>query len=90
MDMELREFVVHPATYACLFDSLSTALWFGILWSFTGAVLMQVVDFGNYVQSFPNYYVIGPNTQFFSEHGVRGIFQEVRRRIRLDVERCCR
>eukprot|EP01052_Picozoa_sp_SAG31_P027931 SAG31_NODE_2654_length_5292_cov_2.266898_3_plen_221_part_00 len=35
-----------------------------------------VVDFGSFLQTFPNYYVMGPNIQFFAEHGVRGIFQE--------------
>ena len=42
---------------------------------FSLPLALQVVDFGNYVQSFPNYYVLGPNTEFFSQHGVRGIFQ---------------
>ena len=33
-------------------------------------------DFGNYVMTFPNYYVVGPNVAFFAEHGVKGIFEE--------------
>ena len=36
----------------------------------------DVVDFGNLVQSFPNYFVLGPNIQWFAEHGVRGVFEE--------------
>jgi hypothetical protein len=28
------------------------------------------------VQSFPNYYVLGPNIEFFAAHGVKGIFEE--------------
>jgi hypothetical protein len=35
-----------------------------------------VVDFGDLVMSFPNYYSLGPNVDFFAAHGVRGIFQE--------------
>ena len=34
-----------------------------------------VVDFGSFLQTFPNYYVLGPNIEFFAAHGVRGIFQ---------------
>eukprot|EP01045_Picozoa_sp_COSAG04_P026687 COSAG04_NODE_3753_length_2558_cov_3.102074_2_plen_75_part_00 len=33
-------------------------------------------DFGNYVMTFPNYYVVGPNVAFFAQHGVKGIFEE--------------
>eukprot|EP01048_Picozoa_sp_COSAG05_P020253 COSAG05_NODE_3393_length_2090_cov_1.195379_3_plen_224_part_00 len=35
-----------------------------------------VVDFGDLVMSFPNYYSLGPNVDFFAAHGVRGIFEE--------------
>ena len=35
-----------------------------------------VVDFGDLVMSFPNYYSLGSNVDFFAAHGVRGIFQE--------------
>lgn len=35
-----------------------------------------VVDFGDLVMSFPNYYSLGPNIDFFAAHGVRGIFEE--------------
>ena len=37
---------------------------------------MQVVDFGNVIQSFPNYYVLGPNIQWMAAHGVKGVFEE--------------
>jgi len=33
-------------------------------------------DFGNYVMTFPNYYVVGPNVAFFAQHGVKGLFEE--------------
>lgn len=26
--------------------------------------------------TFPNYYVVGPNIQFFFQHGVKGLFEE--------------
>merc|ERR1712166_57397 len=35
-----------------------------------------VTSFGSYLQPFPNWYVIGPNIQYFAQHGVRGIFEE--------------
>jgi hypothetical protein len=35
-----------------------------------------VVDFGSMLQTFPNYYSLGPNVQFFAEHGVKGVFEE--------------
>ena len=28
------------------------------------------------IQPFPNWYVIGPNIQYFHQHGVRGLFEE--------------
>ena len=34
------------------------------------------VDFGNPTQSYPNYYALGPDIQFFAAHGVRGVFEE--------------
>ena len=34
------------------------------------------VDFGNPTQSYPNYYALGPDIQFFASHGVRGVFEE--------------
>ena len=33
-------------------------------------------DFGNPVQSYPNYYAIGKDIQFFAAHGVHGVFEE--------------
>ena len=36
----------------------------------------DVVDFGNPVQPFPNYYSLGRNIRWFAEHGVRGVFEE--------------
>eukprot|EP01051_Picozoa_sp_SAG22_P024904 SAG22_NODE_7124_length_773_cov_1.053412_2_plen_113_part_00 len=36
----------------------------------------SVVDFGSMLQTFPNYYSLGPNIQFFAAHGVRGVFEE--------------
>jgi hypothetical protein len=35
-----------------------------------------VVDVGSFLQTFPNYYVLGPNIEFFAALGVRGIFEE--------------
>jgi hypothetical protein len=35
-----------------------------------------VTSFGSYIQPFPNWYVVGPNIQYFAAHGVRGIFEE--------------
>jgi len=35
-----------------------------------------VTDFANYWLPFPNYYVLQPNIKFFSENGVKGIFEE--------------
>eukprot|EP01051_Picozoa_sp_SAG22_P002267 SAG22_NODE_100_length_20558_cov_10.189305_2_plen_201_part_00 len=35
-----------------------------------------VVNFGAYVQPFPNYYVLGPNIRYYLAHGVRGIYEE--------------
>lgn len=32
--------------------------------------------FNAYIQPFPNWYVLGPNIQYFAAHGVRGIFEE--------------
>ena len=40
----------------------------------TAIILRQ--DFGNYLQSFPDYFSLGPNIQYFAEHGVRGLFEE--------------
>jgi hypothetical protein len=28
------------------------------------------------LQTFPNYYVLGPNIKFMAAHGVRGVFEE--------------
>jgi hypothetical protein len=39
-------------------------------------VAPKVVDFGNLAMTFPNYYVLGPNVEFFAAHGVAGVFQE--------------
>jgi hypothetical protein len=39
------------------------------IWDYT-------TDFGNYIMTFPNYYVVGANIQFFYQHGVKGIFEE--------------
>jgi hypothetical protein len=36
----------------------------------------QVTDFGDYVQSYPNYYTLAENVQFFAAHGVKGVFGE--------------
>jgi len=33
-------------------------------------------NFANYVQPFPNVHVLGPNLKFFSENGVKGVFEE--------------
>ena len=44
--------------------------------SSTERVVWQVVDFGEPVMSFPNYYSLGPNIDFFQAHGVRGVFEE--------------
>ena len=47
-----------------------------------------VVDFGDLLMSFPNYYSLGPNIDFFHAHGVRGVFEEgvcVRARARVCV-----
>lgn len=35
-----------------------------------------VTDFPHYMLPFPNWYVVGPNERFFSEHGVRGLFEQ--------------
>ena len=35
-----------------------------------------VADFGNYLQSFPDYFSLGPNIKYFADHGVRGLFEE--------------
>ena len=35
-----------------------------------------ITSFGSYLQPFPNWYVLGPNIQYFAQHGVRGIFEE--------------
>lgn len=35
-----------------------------------------VTAFDAYIQPFPNWYVLGPNIQYFAAHGVRGIFEE--------------
>lgn len=35
-----------------------------------------VTDFPNYMQPFPNWYVIGPNERFFAENGVKGLFEQ--------------
>jgi hypothetical protein len=35
-----------------------------------------VTSFGSYLQPFPNWYVLGPNIQYFAKHGVKGIFEE--------------
>ena len=35
-----------------------------------------VADFGNYLQSFPDYFILGPNIKYFADHGVRGLFEE--------------
>lgn len=35
-----------------------------------------VTSFGSYLQPFPNWYVLGPNIQYFAQHGVRGMFEE--------------
>ena len=34
-----------------------------------------VTSFSSYIQPFPNWYVLGPNIQYFAAHGVRGIFE---------------
>ena len=36
----------------------------------------QITNFQNYFVPFPNWYVLGPNIQYFHEHGVKGIFEE--------------
>eukprot|EP01043_Picozoa_sp_COSAG02_P020898 COSAG02_NODE_1044_length_15004_cov_106.824287_4_plen_304_part_00 len=38
--------------------------------------ICSTTDFGNYIMTFPNYYVVGPNIQFFYQHGVKGLFEE--------------
>ena len=35
-----------------------------------------VVNFGAYVQPFPNYYSLGPNVRYFLAHGVRGMCKD--------------
>ena len=35
-----------------------------------------VTDFRAYSMPWPDYYTLGPNTRFYLDHGVRGIFQE--------------
>jgi hypothetical protein len=35
-----------------------------------------VTSFSSYMQPFPNWYVLGPNIQYFAAHGVKGIFEE--------------
>jgi len=35
-----------------------------------------VTNFNQYLAPFPNYYVLGPNIQFFASRGVAGIFEE--------------
>ena len=35
-----------------------------------------VTNYRHYIQPFPNLLVLAPNTRFFVEHGVRGIFEE--------------
>lgn len=33
-------------------------------------------DFAHYVMPHPNYFSLGPNVRFFSEHGVKGLFEQ--------------
>lgn len=35
-----------------------------------------ITNFGNFLQPFPNYYVLGPNLRYLQSHGVVGIFEE--------------
>ncbi len=35
-----------------------------------------IVNFGAYVQPFPNYYVLAPNIRYYLDHGVRGMYEE--------------
>jgi hypothetical protein len=35
-----------------------------------------VTDFGNFVQPFPDWYVLGPNIRFLTEHNAIGIYEE--------------
>ena len=35
-----------------------------------------VTDFANYVQPWPDYFNLAPNTNFYMDNGVRGLFQE--------------
>ena len=44
-------------------SKLTQRLW---IWNY-------VCDFGDYLQSYPNYYVVGPNIKFFADHGVKGV-----------------
>jgi hypothetical protein len=39
------------------------------IWDYT-------TNFGNYIQPFPNLYVLQPNIQFFIHHGVSGVFEQ--------------
>lgn len=35
-----------------------------------------MTNFANFVQPFPNWYVLGANIRFFQSHGVKGVFEE--------------
>ena len=35
-----------------------------------------MTDFANWVMPFPDYFSMGPNIQFYIEHGVTGVYQE--------------
>ena len=62
---------MHESTPAAVANLLTDMAWYGM-----GDACCSVVDFGSMLQTFPNYYSLGPNIQFFAAHGVRGVFEE--------------
>ena len=49
-----------------VWSNISQRLW---IWNY-------VVDFGDLLETFPNYYVMGTNIKYFAKHGVTGVFEE--------------
>lgn len=71
IECDFRESLDHPGNAAFADDIRG---WAAIcdrlyIWDYT-------TDFGHYVQPHPNWYVLGPNVRFFSEHHVRGLFEQ--------------
>jgi len=49
-----------------VWSNISQRLW---IWNY-------VVDFGDLLETFANYYVMGANIKYFAKHGVTGVFEE--------------